>query len=470
MAQTEAPAEEPAAADAPEAAAPEAPEKAAEEAAREVPPELPEPILNLDIDTAELHLRLIPLTKDELAAVAEQWLVIVKGKTEEVMEAQVSISKSDTAVEEAVRDRLTELVTERKALFDKFDAVVNGWELKGGDEAAIADLRAYRNSIIIEETRTADYKTLIAQAVTWLTDADGGLSLAWDIAIAVVAFAVLLLIARLVRGGVRRRIDRVPNLSKLLQVFLVTAIYWVVLAVGIMLVLSALGVDVTPLFAVVGGASFIVAFALQDSLSNLASGLMIMVNRPFDEGDYVDIGGVAGTVKAVSIVATRVNTPDNQVIVIPNSQVWGNVITNVTASDTRRVDLVFGIGYEDDIAKAIAVIDEAVKAHPLTLEEPEPTIVVGALADSSVNILCRPWVKTEDYWTVFWDLTGDIKVRFDAVGISIPFPQQDVHVHAVGDAPPTTTYLAPPPDRDADKYPGRATIARDEPGHDEEER
>jgi small conductance mechanosensitive channel len=155
---------------------------------------------------------------------------------------------------------------------------------------------------------------------------------------------------------------------------------------------------------------------------------MIMINRPFDEGDYVLVGGVGGTVKSVNIVATTVTTPDNQVIVIPNKNVWGNVITNVTASDTRRVDLVFGISYEDSIPDALRVMEDTVKAHALVLSDPEPTIRVHELAASSVNFVCRPWVKTDDYWTVYWDLTHRMKDAFGEASISIPYPQRDVHI------------------------------------------
>ena len=178
----------------------------------------------------------------------------------------------------------------------------------------------------------------------------------------------------------------------------------------------------------IGGASFILAFAFQDTLGNLASGLMIMINRPFDEGDYVVVGGTGGTVRSVSIVATTVTTPDNQVIVIPNKSVWGNVIANVTASDTRRVDLVFGISYDDSIPDALRVIEETVKAHPLVLADPEPVIRVHELAASSVNFVCRPWTKTADYWAVYWDLTHRMKEAFEAASITIPYPQQDVHI------------------------------------------
>ena len=144
------------------------------------------------------------------------------------------------------------------------------------------------------------------------------------------------------------------------------------------------------------------------------------------------VGGVGGVVKTVSIVATTVVTPDNQLIVIPNKNVWGNVITNVTASATRRVDLVFGISYQDSIPEAGKLIEEIVKAHPLVLDDPEPVIRVHELADSSVNFICRPWVRTSDYWSVYWDLTQQVKERFDAAGISIPFPQQDLHIYPKG--------------------------------------
>ena len=242
--------------------------------------------------------------------------------------------------------------------------------------------------------------------------------------------------------------------------FIVGIVYWIVLAIGLMLVLSGLGVDVTPLFALFGGASIIAAFAMQDSLSNLASGLMIMISRPFDVGDYVDVGGVAGTVKSTNIFATTVTTPDNQVIVIPNKNVWGNVITNVTASNTRRVDLVFGISYDDSIPEALQVLEQAVEAHPLVLKDPAPTVRVNELADSSVNLICRPWVKTADYWTVYWDLTRYVKELFDAAGISIPYPQQDVHFVPVDGPKP-----APVPAIEKQPASKKASISEGDEGH-----
>lgn len=389
-------------------------------------------VLNPGIDSRELELRLVPLTKDELAALAEVWFAIVREKTEEVMAAQIAILKTEGDVASAARDKLTELVHVRKSLFDKASKVANAWEKKGNaDEPRLVEMRAYRAAIIVEETRTADVQTLVNQAAAWVIERDGGIQFGINIIVIFASLFGLWFVARLARRLAARWVSKVPNLSKLLQAFLVAFIYWIVFAVGLMVVLSALGIDISPVFALIGGASFILAFAFQDTLGNLASGLMIMVNRPFDEGDYVDVGGTAGTVKSVSIVATTVTTPDNQVIVIPNKNVWGNVITNVTASATRRIDLVFGIGYGDDIPTAIRVMQDTVTAHPLVLSDPQPMIRVHELADSSVNFICRPWTRTVDYWTVYWDLMQQMKENFDAAGVSIPYPQRDVHMHQV---------------------------------------
>ena len=402
---------------------------AVNETARDAETGLLAEVLNPDIPLNELELRLIPLTRTELEALSEVWLEIVRDATEGVMAAQIAIARTEGDIEDAARNNLAELILERGKLFDKYSRVISSLEKKGGDADQISEYRAYRSSVIVEETRNTDFETLLAEALRWLVDKDGGISVGLNIFILAVSLLGLLLAAKFVRRIARRFMSRVPNLSKLLQVFLATVIYWLVLAFGLLIVLSAIGIDISPVFALIGGASFILAFAFQDTLGNLASGLMIMVNRPFDEGDYVDVGGVAGTVKAVSIVATTVVTPDNQVIIIPNRQVWGNVIKNVTASDTRRVDLVFGISYEDSIPTALDVITEAVKAHPLVLEEPEPVIKVHALADSSVNFVCRPWAKTTDYWAVYWDLTQQMKEKFDEAGITIPYPQRDLHIY-----------------------------------------
>ncbi len=409
---------------------------AAQEAADAGPPPPPQEIVNPEIDVDELTLRLVPLTADDLAVAAGAWLGMVKERTQAVVDAQLAVRAAEGAAADEAREVVVQRTAERDRMFDALSTVLSSWEKKGGDEAAISQMRAYRNSIVVEETRSADFETLMNQAIEWSVSWDGGLGLARDIGVIVAALIGLVIVARIVRRIFRRIVGRVPNLSKLLQAFIVMVVYWLVMAFGLMIVLSALGIDISPVFALIGGASFILAFAFQDTLGNLAAGLMIMINRPFDEGDFVDIGGTAGTVKSVSVVATTVTTPDNQVIVIPNSKVWGNIITNVTSSPTRRVDLTFGIGYDDSIETAQKVLEDVVSAHPLVMKEPAPVIRVNELADSSVNFVVRPWVRGGDYWTVYWDLTRQVKEAFDAAGVSIPYPQQDLHIKAEKSAAP----------------------------------
>jgi small conductance mechanosensitive channel len=228
---------------------------------------------------------------------------------------------------------------------------------------------------------------------------------------------------------VRRTLRITDKVSLLLEDFLVGAVRWVVMAIGIIMALAAMEVSVGPLLAVVGAAGFVIAFALQDSLSNFASGIMILFFRPFDVGDVVDAGGVSGKVMTMNLVSTTIKTFDNKDMVVPNNKIWQDVITNATGVRTRRVDMEFGIGYDDDIDQAQAILEEIVGAHPKVLEKPEPTIRMNTLADSSVNFICRPWARTEDYWDVYWDVIKAVKLRFDAAGIGIPFPQRDVHLY-----------------------------------------
>ncbi len=424
-------------ADAP-AEAPPGTDPATEEAGEEAaPPAYPPQLDSVDIPLRELALRVIPLTVAQLQALADAWQQNVQALTTELVDAQVALLGTAESPAASRRDAtaapdataLQDRTIARNAAFERYTVVVDGLETKGGDEALVASYRAYRAAILLDETRAATWQDLAGDAVTWALSPEGGLRLAVQAAVILAALLALFTVARVIRGLARRWFGRVPNLSKLLQAFLAMVVYWIVIAIGLMIVLSALGVDITPLFAVVGGASFIIAFAMQETLGNLAAGLMIMINRPFDEGDYVSVAGTSGTVQSVSIVSTIVTTPDNQVIVIPNGKVWGDVITNVTASATRRVDLTFGIGYGDSMEVAQDVLTKVVMAHRLVLSEPAPMIRVNALSASSVDIVVRPWVRASDYWTVYWDLTRQAKEALDAAGITIPYPQTDMHLH-----------------------------------------
>jgi len=253
--------------------------------------------------------------------------------------------------------------------------------------------------------------------------------------IVAVVYAALRL-SRLVELGINRGLDTSHvQISHLLRRMLVATGKNLVVVVGVLIALSQIGISLGPLLAGLGIAGFIIGFAMQDALSNFASGLLILFYRPFDVGDTVEAGGVGGKVKSMSLVNTTIMTFDNQALVVPNNLIWSTVITNVTAQRTRRVDLVFGISYGDDIDKAESIFREIVKAHEKVLDSPEPAIRVHELGDWSVKFIVRPWVKTEDYWGVYWDLTRAVKVGLDEAGISIPFPQRDVHIYESEPAP-----------------------------------
>ena len=223
------------------------------------------------------------------------------------------------------------------------------------------------------------------------------------------------------------------NISELLKTFACGLAQKAVMAVGLMIALStAYGVDLGPLLAGIGVVGFVLGFALQETLSNFAAGLMILLYRPYDINDVISAGGVTGKVSAMSLVSTTLLTPDNQDLIVPNGSIWGGVITNITANATRRVDLVIGVGYDDDLDRSAEVLMEVISAHELTLSDPAPVVEVNNLGESSVDFVVRPWCKTSDYWTVYWDLTKSIKQRLDAEGISIPYPQRDLHLVSGG--------------------------------------
>jgi small conductance mechanosensitive channel len=256
-----------------------------------------------------------------------------------------------------------------------------------------------------------------------------------DLIIRLLVFAAILLVfrmlARITKRIVRAACDRSSlDMSLLLKNILVSTSAGTVMALGVLMALSQLGLSLAPMLAGLGVAGFIVGFALQDSLGNFAAGAMILIYRPFDVNDLVEVPGAFGLVKKMNLVSTTITTLDNQTLVVPNSKIWGDVIKNVTAQTERRVDLEFGIAYDDDIELAERVLTEIVSGQEKALPEPKPTIKLHSLGDSSVNFVVRVWTKTDDYWDVYWDILREVKLRFDREGISIPFPQRDVHVYS----------------------------------------
>ncbi|KIO35855.1 mechanosensitive ion channel family protein [Shewanella sp. cp20] len=247
-------------------------------------------------------------------------------------------------------------------------------------------------------------------------------------------FLLILFLAHLAGKAVQRIVKKMVSnsklkFSKLLQDFFISLSGKTVFALGLMIALSQLGFELGPLLAGFGVAGVIIGFALQDTLSNFASGMMILIYRPYDVGDLINAAGVTGKVSQMSLVSTTIKTLDNQRLIIPNNKIWGDTINNITVEHQRRVDMTFGIGYGDNIEHAEQVLRGIVEEHPKVLKQPEPTVKLHLLGESSVDFVVRPWVKPEDYWDVYWDITRAVKMRFDQEKISIPFPQRDVHIY-----------------------------------------
>jgi small conductance mechanosensitive channel len=234
-----------------------------------------------------------------------------------------------------------------------------------------------------------------------------------------VAKAVVKILSRLLKKA---------DMDDMLIQFITSIANTVLLLFIIIAALDRLGVDTTSLIALLGAAGLAVGLALQGSLQNFAAGVLLIIFRPFRSGDFIEAGGTTGVVETISIFSTIIKTGDNRQVIVPNGAIYGGAITNYSAKPTRRIDMVFGIGYNDDIRKAKDILKQILDEDPRILKDPEPLIAVGELADSSVNFNVRPWVKSDDYWPVKFDLTEKVKLVFDENGISIPYPQMDVHM------------------------------------------
>lgn len=407
---------------------------------------------NPEIPIAELEWRIKPLTVEDLEAEVNGWLDLLKHKVEQIAAANIALleqkeeqkeraeeagkilGKDEPTEEEKAEktdqlDKLTRLNEERTLLLDRSRLVVDAFAEKGGDEAKVTNYRKYMDVTGGVPVDVSDTEALWATAQGWITSKEGGLRWLKNISLFVITVIAFYFLARLLSKAADRALAATRGASTLLRTFLVTAVRRLTIIVGVIVGLAALEVNIAPLLAVIGAAGFVVAFALQNSLGNFASGILIMMFRPFDVGDAVEVAGIAGKIEAVNLLSTQMMTFDNKAVIIPNNEVWGGVITNMTATGQRRVDMVFGIGYDDDIDKAQHILEDIVANHELVLKEPEPVIRMNELGDSSVNFIVRPWARTQDVWTVYWDITREVKKRFDKEGISFPFPQRDVHVY-----------------------------------------
>jgi len=371
--------------------------------------------------------------KEAKEAVKQAKEVVKKLEADTNLQKQIETAKSKTEEPEKKKDvktallvHVNDLVAERTALIDRLKVVLAELKAKGGDPKEYDTYIAAVSGIKVDVTDASATWTTITG---WLTSAEGGLRWALNIVKFIVIVLVFYLLSIVLAKGAQKAFSKTEHLSTMLRDFLVISTRRLVLIIGFFVGLSALEVNVGPVLAVIGAAGFVIAFALQNSLSNFASGILMLVYRPFDIGDVINVAGVLGKVESMHLLSTQLRTPDNQLLIVPNNSVWGGVITNITGISQRRIDLVFGIGYGDDIDKAQRILEDITNSHAKVLKDPEPVVKLHELADSSVNFIVRPWVKPEDYWEVYWDITREVKRRFDAQGVSIPFPQRDVHLY-----------------------------------------
>jgi small conductance mechanosensitive channel len=249
------------------------------------------------------------------------------------------------------------------------------------------------------------------------------------IALALLIFVVGRIVVKVIVNLVKKLLGRAKHLDQMLINFIASILNAVLLLFVIVAALDQLGVQTTSLVALIGAAGLAIGLALQGSMQNFAAGVMILVFKPFKSGDFIEAGGITGIVETVQIFSSTLRTGDNKEIIVPNGAIYSSPITNYSKRDTRRVDMVFGIGYNDDIRKAKSILERLVSEDERILKDPEPVVAVSELGDSSVNFIVRPWVNSGDYWAVLWDMNEKVKTTFDAEGISIPFPQMDVHLH-----------------------------------------
>ncbi len=248
--------------------------------------------------------------------------------------------------------------------------------------------------------------------------------------LALVIFIIGRWVAKIITKAFRRAIHR-ESIDDTLEDFLGNILYAILMVAVILAAVDTLGVNITSLLAIVGAAGLAIGLALKDSLGNFAAGVMLIIFRPFTKGDFVEVAGTSGSVVEVRIFNTILTTPDNKQITLPNALITADPITNYSALDQRRVDLVIGVGYDDDLKVAREVLTRICAQHDKVLDEPATQVWVSELGDSSVNFNVRPWVKTPDYWGVYGDLLETAKVELEAAGCSIPYPQSDVHLHKV---------------------------------------
>jgi small conductance mechanosensitive channel len=362
-------------------------------------------------------------------------------RIEETAELVTQLAEKEAENKIVILENVNELKVQRTGLIDRLNVVLDelsnklGTSPEGNEHELVAPYRLYAAAVSELELDVSDTQALKSTVWGWVTSDVGGLRLLSNMAKFLATVVAFWILGMLLGKITDKALGMTRVTAELTRSVIVRSVRRATYLIGAVAGLSAAGFNVGPILAVVGAAGFVVAFALQNTLSNFASGIMLMIYRPFDVGDIIEVSGIKGVARSMNLVSTTISTLDNQLLVVPNNSIWGNIITNITGSDTRRVDMLFGIDYDDDLDEALRILREIVTEHPLVLDDPEPVVEVRELGEYTVNIICWPWAKTEDYWSVNRDVTRSCKDRFDAAGFINPYPRRIIQV--MGDAAPT---------------------------------
>lgn len=381
-----------------------------------------------DIEDAKIKLEetgeelaITPTRIAEITNNADQDIIDIASQKSEEMETE----KTDLAAQ------IASIRIEQSSINKRFGIVLDALESKGGD---VKEQRLYSTAVSGINVDVDDSTAFLLSIKEWIKSDDGGQLLLVNL-LKFIATIVFVIILSRAGGRIADRVSRHNAVSLLLENFIKVAVRRGILAVGLILSLPIIGINIGPVLALIGAAGLVIGLALQGTLSNFASGVLILIYRPYDMNDAIQVNNVTGVVDSMTLLSTTIKTFDNQLVTIPNNNVWQDTIINITGSAERRIDMVFGISYSDDFSKAQEILHNILNNHPNVLDTPEPVVRVHELGDSSVNLICRPWVKTADYWLVRWDVIETAKREFDAQGISIPFPQRDVHFFPAASAP-----------------------------------
>ncbi len=341
-------------------------------------------------------------------------------KLEETAEVAKEVVEETLEVKGTLLEQLTELRGQRTALADRLGVVLKALEERGGETEYYYQYIQAVSGINLDVSDTAATWTNLKG---WLTSKEGGLRWGRNFLVFMLTVVTFLLLSQLAGRAAEKALSFSDQMSGLAGNFLTKSIRGAILFFGLLFGLSQLEINIGPLLAMIGAAGFVVAFALQSSLSNVAGGLMILLYRPFDIGDMVTISKVFGQVHSMNLISTCIRTEGNRIVVVPNNQIWGGNIFNATSTQRRRVDLIFPISHKNEVGKALAALEDVATDHELVLKDRDnPVVRVHDVTASSVHLVCRAWVENESYWTVTWDLNRAVKERFDKEGITWPPP------------------------------------------------